>query len=81
MNWLPLSGKTQKLSTSFLLSPSKRKVTCNRRQREGGRTVHHQIQIDCPKVASEYGKFVGGEDQNDQMTRVCKGQKQMQWYM
>lgn len=56
-------------------------VTRNRRQREGGRTVHRQIQIDCPKVASEYGKFMGGVDRNDQMTRVRKGQKQMRWYM
>lgn len=56
-------------------------VARNRRQREGGRTVHRQIQLECPKVASEYGKFMGGVDRNDQMTRVRKGQKQMRWYM
>ena len=56
-------------------------VVRNRRQREGGRTVHQQIQLECPKIASEYGKFMGGVDRNDQMTRVRKGQKQMWWYM
>ena len=56
-------------------------VTRNRRQREGGHTVHRQVQLPCPKVASEYGKFMGGVDRNDQMTRVRKGQKQMRWYM
>jgi len=56
-------------------------VTRSRRQREGGRIVHRLIQIDCPKLASEYGKFMGGVDWNDQMTCVHNGQKQLQWYM
>ena len=47
VNFLPVVGPARETV----------QVTHKRRQPEGGRTVHHQIQIDCPKVASEYGKF------------------------
>lgn len=52
-----------------------------RNRRQHSRTVHCQVQIQCPKVSSEYGKYKGRVDRNDQMTRVRKGQKQMRWYM
>lgn len=56
MNWLPLSGKTPKLSTSFLLSILQKNqfkwpVTGD----EEGHTVHQQIHLECRKVASSMG--------------------------
>lgn len=77
MKWLQLYGKTQKLSTSFLLivytATKSVQVTRNRWQWKDGRTVHRHIKIDCPKVAYEYCILMRGVDRNDQMTRVRKG--------
>ena len=56
---------TKAVNSLSVVHPARETVQVphNRRQWEGGCTVHRQIQIDCPKVASGYGKFMGGVDQ------------------
>ena len=41
--------------------------------------VHKRVQVQCPKIVTEYNKFMGGTDKNDQMTKLNKCRRHYKW--